>query len=139
VTRTWPNARRFSPAQRDLYEAVLGAQRTCVSLCRAGAGLSLDGLHAVAENALRGGLEALGFDLARGVSHFSPSLVGGRGGRKVMNKGVLMKSRGWRRCFRTTWATTLGSTCTTPPASGAECRCGAACASPSSRASFSLL
>jgi intermediate cleaving peptidase 55 len=67
VTRTWPNARRFTAAQRDLYEAVLGAQRTCVSLCRADSGLSLDRLHTVAEQALHRAVVALGFDVRPNV------------------------------------------------------------------------
>jgi intermediate cleaving peptidase 55 len=55
-------------------------QRTCVSLCRAGAGLSLDGLHRVAEDGLRRGLEALGFDMSRGVgATFFPFSVCSRG------------------------------------------------------------
>ncbi|TPX18848.1 uncharacterized protein E0L32_011463 [Thyridium curvatum] len=62
ITRTWPASGRFAPAQRDLYSAVLRAQRTGVSLCRAAAGLSLDRIHAVVEDALRAGLVELGFD-----------------------------------------------------------------------------
>jgi intermediate cleaving peptidase 55 len=76
ITRTWPNSRRFSAAQRDLYEMVLGVQRTCVSLCREdGNNMSLDAIHRVAERALREGLVALGFDLSAGVSSapLSPS------------------------------------------------------------------
>ncbi|EJT80123.1 xaa-Pro dipeptidase [Gaeumannomyces tritici R3-111a-1] len=66
ITRTWPVGGRFSPAQRDLYEAVLRVQRTCVSLCRASAATSLDRLHAVAERALADQLRDLGFDLPAG-------------------------------------------------------------------------
>ncbi|RYP70598.1 hypothetical protein DL769_004920 [Monosporascus sp. CRB-8-3] len=66
ITRTWPNnaSGRFSAAQRDLYAAVLRAQRSAVSLCRASAGLSLDKLHGIAETALRDLLRDLGFRLA---------------------------------------------------------------------------
>lgn len=63
ITRTWPASGRFSDAQRDLYEAVLRAQRSAVSLCRASAGLTLDRLHGVTETALRDQLRDLGFDL----------------------------------------------------------------------------
>ncbi|KAK0641112.1 peptidase M24, structural domain-containing protein [Cercophora newfieldiana] len=66
ITRTWPVSGRFSPAQRDLYSAVLTVQRACVSLCRANAGLSLDAIHRAAEDGLRHELTALGFDLASG-------------------------------------------------------------------------
>jgi intermediate cleaving peptidase 55 len=62
---------RFAPAQRDLYEAVLRVQRTCVSLCRASSGLSLDRIHGVAEEALRDQLTALGFDLGVGGGRLS--------------------------------------------------------------------
>ncbi|KAI0408335.1 peptidase M24, structural domain-containing protein [Xylaria palmicola] len=64
ITRTWPASGKFSPAQRDLYSAVLKAQRSSVSLCRASANLTLDQLHAVTERALRQELTQLGFDLS---------------------------------------------------------------------------
>lgn len=73
ITRTWPASGRFSPPQRDLYLAVLNAQRAAVAMCRADADVTLDGLHRVAENALRDQLRQLGFDnLGGGIS-------GGRG------------------------------------------------------------
>lgn len=64
ITRTWPAAGRFTPAQRDLYEAVLRVQRAGVALCRANAGKSLDQIHRATESALRTELSALGFDVA---------------------------------------------------------------------------
>lgn len=48
---------------------ILGVQRTCVSLCRADANLSLDKLHSVADAGLRDGLASLGFDLSSNVSN----------------------------------------------------------------------
>jgi intermediate cleaving peptidase 55 len=45
ISRTWPAAGRFTPAQRDLYQAVLDVQRAGVSLCRANSGLSLHDIH----------------------------------------------------------------------------------------------
>ncbi|KAF1813419.1 xaa-pro dipeptidase app [Eremomyces bilateralis CBS 781.70] len=63
ITRTWPVNGKFSAAQRDLYEVVLRTQRTCVSLCRANAELSLDRLHRIAEESLMDGLQQLGFNL----------------------------------------------------------------------------
>ncbi|KAI1758194.1 peptidase M24, structural domain-containing protein [Xylaria castorea] len=63
ITRTWPVSGKFSPAQRDLYTAVLRAQRSAVSLCRASANMSLDQLHGVTERVLREELTQLGFDL----------------------------------------------------------------------------
>ncbi|MCJ1325083.1 hypothetical protein MMC10_001745, partial [Thelotrema lepadinum] len=63
VTRTFPVSGKFSPAQRDLYTAVLNAQRTCVNLCREDAGVSLDKVHEITENELRKELTGLGFDV----------------------------------------------------------------------------
>ncbi|KAI3395204.1 hypothetical protein diail_1698 [Diaporthe ilicicola] len=64
ITRTWPVATgRFTPAQRDLYEAVLRVQRAGVALCRADGGLTLDGVHRATEQALRRELRDLGFDV----------------------------------------------------------------------------
>ncbi|KAK4187188.1 putative peptidase [Podospora australis] len=62
ITRTWPVSGKFTPAQRDLYQAVLKVQRQCVSLCRASAGLSLDEIHRAAETGLRDQLTLLGFE-----------------------------------------------------------------------------
>lgn len=68
ITRTWPVNGKFADAQKDLYEAILKVQRTCVSLCRESANMSLDKLHGVAEDELRDGLQQLGFDLSKNVS-----------------------------------------------------------------------
>jgi intermediate cleaving peptidase 55 len=65
ITRTWPLSGRFSPAQRDLYEAVLRVQRTSVALCRADAGLSLERIHGITEEGLRRELGKIGFDMGR--------------------------------------------------------------------------
>ncbi|KAL7275317.1 aminopeptidase [Rhizina undulata] len=63
ITRTWPVNGKFTPAQRDLYQAVLNVQRHCVSLCRENAKLSLDDIHTTAEQGLERELKDLGFDL----------------------------------------------------------------------------
>ncbi|KAI9370065.1 peptidase M24, structural domain-containing protein [Aspergillus egyptiacus] len=64
ITRTWPVNGKFSDPQRDLYNAVLNVHRSCVSLCRESAKLSLDRLHGIAENALKDQLQQLGFDFS---------------------------------------------------------------------------
>lgn len=64
ITRTWPMSKRFSPAQRDLYEAVLKVQRASVSLCRESSGLALDKIHRITEDGLRDELKQLGFDMS---------------------------------------------------------------------------
>lgn len=64
ITRTWPISGKFTQPQRDLYEAVLSAQRSSVALCRANAGVTLDKLHSITETSLRNQLQQLGFDLS---------------------------------------------------------------------------
>jgi intermediate cleaving peptidase 55 len=72
ITRVWPVGGRFTPPQRELYEAVLRAQRVGVGLCRASSGLSLDEVHRAVERSLQSELAGLGFDF------------GGRGGGDLM-------------------------------------------------------
>ncbi|KAL2266193.1 hypothetical protein VTJ83DRAFT_5545 [Remersonia thermophila] len=79
ITRTWPLAGKFSAAQRDLYGAVLAAQRECVNLCRADAGLSLDEVHRAAERLLQRELERIGFSFGAARS------LGFGGGDDVMS------------------------------------------------------
>ncbi|CAF9922164.1 hypothetical protein IMSHALPRED_005600 [Imshaugia aleurites] len=64
ITRTWPISGTFTPAQKDLYNAVLTTQRHCISLCRANANVSLDELHMTAETNLKDHLKQLGFDMS---------------------------------------------------------------------------
>ncbi|MCJ1461597.1 hypothetical protein MMC07_000194 [Pseudocyphellaria aurata] len=64
ITRTWPIAGKFTPAQKDLYAAVLSTQRTCIALCRTSAAVSLDKLHGIAESTLKDHLVQLGFDMS---------------------------------------------------------------------------
>ena len=70
ITRTWPIRGKFSHPQKDLYMAVLSAQRTCISLCRASSKLSLDKLHEIAESAMKDQLSQLGFDVTGNVCYF---------------------------------------------------------------------
>lgn len=64
ITRSWPVNGKFSDCQKDLYEAILGAQRTSVSLCRESANMTLDKLHQITENGLRDALQRLGFNMS---------------------------------------------------------------------------
>jgi intermediate cleaving peptidase 55 len=66
ITRTFPVSGKFSPAQKDLYSAVLSVQRDCIALCRESSKLSLDGLHSIAESSLKANLKSLGFDMSNG-------------------------------------------------------------------------
>lgn len=79
ITRTWPASGRFSAPQRDLYAAVLAAQRVSVALCRANSGLSLDEIHRATEAELQRELGKIGFDFGQGHRMFS------RGGGDLMS------------------------------------------------------
>lgn len=63
ISRTWPCSGKFSPAQRDLYEAVLNVQRDSVSLCRADARMSLEDIHSATTRGLVEQLKTIGFDV----------------------------------------------------------------------------
>jgi Xaa-Pro aminopeptidase len=58
VTRTWPVSGQFSPAQRDLYLAVLTAQRRAIAAVAPGT--RYRNIHILAAQTLAGGLVDLG-------------------------------------------------------------------------------
>lgn len=95
ITRTWPTSGKFSPAQKDLYEAVLSVQRKCVSLCRENADTSLDKIHALAESGLRDNLRDLGFEVRsdRALQTFFPHHVGHHIGLDVHDAPGYPRSR----------------------------------------------
>jgi intermediate cleaving peptidase 55 len=64
ITRTWPVNGRFTPAQRDLYDAVLAVQRSCIKGCTEQAHTSLELLHQKAERSLKEELKQIGFDMS---------------------------------------------------------------------------
>lgn len=66
ITRTWPIDGKFTPAQRDLYSAVLNAQRKCVKACTESAGITLDQVHHLAAAELEKELQLIGFDTGYG-------------------------------------------------------------------------
>lgn len=61
ISRTWPLSGRFTPAQRDLYTAVLNVQRTSVALCRASSNMSLEDIHNATVRGLVDQLKSIGF------------------------------------------------------------------------------
>ena len=63
ITRTYPASGAFSPAQRDLYEAVLSAQKQLVTYCFERANISIQELHRLSVELLRQGLNQIGFQL----------------------------------------------------------------------------
>lgn len=78
ITRTWPLRKSFSPAQKDLYSAILDVQRACISLCRENAAVTLDTLHETTESGLKANLTDLGFDMSgyKAISQLFPHHVG---------------------------------------------------------------
>jgi Xaa-Pro aminopeptidase len=58
ITRTFPVNGRFSPAQREVYEVVLAAQKAAIAA--AGPGATLDHVHDAAAGCICEGLVALG-------------------------------------------------------------------------------
>jgi Xaa-Pro aminopeptidase len=58
ITRTFPVNGRFSPAQRDVYEVVLAAQKAAIA--QAGPGATLEHVHEAATRCICEGLVALG-------------------------------------------------------------------------------
>ncbi len=58
ITRTFPVNGRFSPAQREVYEVVLAAQKAAIAAV--GPGATLDHVHAAATRCISEGLVALG-------------------------------------------------------------------------------
>lgn len=64
ITRTFPASGVFSPPQRDLYAAVLSAQKQLVALCTEDAQVSLNELHRRSNELLRRELLQIGFDIS---------------------------------------------------------------------------
>ena len=88
ITRTWPVSGNFTPAQKDLYNAVLTAQRHCVSLCRVNASLSLDQIHEACNASLKDSLSQLGFDMSgKALETLFPHHVGHYIGLDVHDTG----------------------------------------------------
>ncbi|KAI9151870.1 xaa-pro dipeptidase app [Paramyrothecium foliicola] len=77
ISRTWPVSGKFTPAQRDLYEAVLRVQRTSVSLCRESANMSLEDIHRITVRSLVDQLSDLGFNVSMSnIDQLFPHHVG---------------------------------------------------------------
>ncbi|XP_056263935.1 xaa-Pro aminopeptidase 3 isoform X2 [Pseudoliparis swirei] len=82
VTRTWPVNGKFSPAQAELYEAVLEVQRSCLSLCSPG--VSLDHIYSTMLALLGRQLRQLGLvkagtgdaDVLKAARRYCPHHVG---------------------------------------------------------------
>lgn len=66
ITRTFPASGTFTPPQRELYAAVLSAQKRLISLCTETSGVSLYELHRLSCDFLRTELKQIGFILEGG-------------------------------------------------------------------------
>ncbi|KPM42533.1 Intermediate cleaving peptidase 55 [Neonectria ditissima] len=77
ISRTWPASGKFTPAQRDLYEAVLKVQRTSVALCRGDARMSLEDIHNITARGLVDQLRSIGFNVSTSsIDQLFPHHVG---------------------------------------------------------------
>ena len=61
VARTYPSSGTYSPAQRDLYTAVLNVQKSLIELCTERSGNSLMDLHRRSVDLLTQELKQIGF------------------------------------------------------------------------------
>ncbi|KAF7982312.1 hypothetical protein HWV62_28998 [Athelia sp. TMB] len=66
ITRTYPANGKFTPAQADLYAAVLSAQKELCMLCTEAAGQSMHELHRKSCQLLKRELNQIGFGLQTG-------------------------------------------------------------------------
>ncbi|KAM4535234.1 xaa-Pro aminopeptidase 3 [Fundulus diaphanus] len=99
ITRTWPVNGRFSPAQTELYEAVLEVQRSCLSLCSPG--VSLDHIYSTMLALLGRQLKRLGIlkagtsdaDALKAARRYCPHHVGHYLGMDVHDTPELSRSQ----------------------------------------------
>ncbi|XP_071330393.1 xaa-Pro aminopeptidase 3 [Trachinotus anak] len=99
ITRTWPVNGKFSPAQAELYEAVLDVQRSCLSLCSPG--VSLDHIYSTMLALLGRQLRQLGIvkastsdaDVLKAARRYCPHHVGHYLGMDVHDTPELSRSQ----------------------------------------------
>uniref|UniRef100_A0A3B4V7G5 X-prolyl aminopeptidase 3, mitochondrial n=1 Tax=Seriola dumerili TaxID=41447 RepID=A0A3B4V7G5_SERDU len=99
ITRTWPVNGKFSPAQAELYEAVLEVQRSCLSLCSPG--VSLDHIYSTMLALLGRQLRQLGIvkastgdaDVLKAARRYCPHHVGHYLGMDVHDTPELSRSQ----------------------------------------------
>lgn len=99
ITRTWPVNGKFSPAQRELYEAVLEVQLACLSQCNPG--VRLDYIYSTMLTLLARQLKELGIvpqstsdtDTLKVARQFCPHHVGHYLGMDVHDTPELSRSQ----------------------------------------------
>ncbi|KAJ6567398.1 peptidase M24 [Mycena vulgaris] len=76
ITRSFPSSGTFTPPQRDLYAAVLSAQKALIALCTESSGLSIHQIHLHTCVLLREELKQIGLDVqARELEVLFPHYV----------------------------------------------------------------
>ncbi|XP_010784257.1 xaa-Pro aminopeptidase 3 [Notothenia coriiceps] len=99
ITRTWPVNGKFSPAQAELYEAVLEVQRSCLSMCSPG--VSLDHIYSSMLALLGRQLRRLGVvkassseaDVLKAARRYCPHHIGHYLGMDVHDTPELSRSQ----------------------------------------------
>lgn len=74
ITRTWPVNGKFSDAQKELYQAVLTVNKTCIKMCTESNNISLNGIHSHSVKLMKEELYKIGFNVTGWVNF--PSLIG---------------------------------------------------------------
>ncbi|KAG1515530.1 hypothetical protein G6F52_009657 [Rhizopus delemar] len=63
ITRTWPVNGKFSDAQKELYQAVLTVNKTCIKMCTESNNISLNGIHSHSVKLMKEELYKIGFNV----------------------------------------------------------------------------
>lgn len=62
-TRTFPVSGSFTPAQKELYQAVLNVNKLCIQMCTLEDGRSSNSLHARSISLMKQELNQIGFEV----------------------------------------------------------------------------
>ncbi|CAM9013178.1 unnamed protein product [Wickerhamomyces anomalus] len=61
ISRTWPSSGKFSPAQKELYQAVLNVEKECITNCTENHNFSLQDIHDLSVGLMKRELRNCGF------------------------------------------------------------------------------
>jgi len=78
ISRTWPIAGKFSPAQKELYQAVLNVEKDCITKCTQDHNMSLQELHDYSVGIMKQELRNCGFGelTYRDITRLYPHYIG---------------------------------------------------------------